>query len=154
MFVITTKVSKTKLAAAVTILVALVVLAAVAYAAKTDPPAQEKPDASTNDGRVTFLAQFGWDVNAEPVQTVPVTIPEQDSEAFSRYNALQKSQGYDLTAYAGKKATRYVYEILNYPEAEEPVYATLLVADGAVIGGDVTDTAPGGKMHGFRLPKA
>ena len=154
MFVITTKVSKTKIAAAVTVLIALVVLAAIAYAAKSDPPEQEAPSAETNDGRIAFLARYGWNVNAEPVQTMPVTIPDRDSEAFSRYNALQKSQGFDLTALAGKKAVRYVYEILNYPDATQPVYATIFVYDGKVVGGDVTDSSPGGKMHGFKLPQA
>ena len=154
MFVITAKVSKTKIAAAATIVIALVVLIAIVYAAKTDPSQQEELSADTNDGRVAFLAQYGWDVNADPVQTMTVRIPEKDSETFSRYNELQKSQGFDLTEHAGKKATRYVYEILNYPDATEPVYATLLVCDGKIIGGDVTNSAPEGKMHGFAKPQS
>ena len=81
-----------------------------------------------------------------------VRIPEKDSETFSRYNELQKSQGFDLTEHAGKKATRYVYEILNYPDADQPVYATIFVLDGKIVGGDVTNTAPDGKMHGFKMP--
>lgn len=153
MFVITAKVSKTKIAAVATVLIALVVLIAIVYAAKSAPPAEEELSADTNDGRVTFLAKYGWDVNAEPIQTTSVLIPEKDSETFSRYNALQKSQGFDLTQYAGKKATRYVYEILNYPDATQPVYATLFVLDGKIVGGDVTNTAPEGKMHGFQLPQ-
>ena len=152
MFVITAKVSKTKIAAAATIVIALVVLIAIVYAAKTDPSQQEKLSADTNDGRVAFLAQYGWDVNADPVQTMTVRIPEKDSETFSRYNELQKSQGFDLTEHAGKKATRYVYEILNYPDADQPVYATIFVLDGKIVGGDVTNTAPDGKMHGFKMP--
>lgn len=152
MFVITAKVSKTKIAAAATIVIALVVLIAIVYAAKTDPSQQEELSADTNDGRVAFLAQYGWDINADPVQTMTVRIPEKDSETFSRYNELQKSQGFDLTEHAGKKATRYVYEILNYPDADQPVYATIFVLDGKIVGGDVTNTAPDGKMHGFKMP--
>ncbi len=152
MFVITAKVSKTKIAAAATIVIALVVLIAIVYAAKTDPSQQEELSADTNDGRVAFLAQYGWDVNADPVQTMTVRIPEKDSETFSRYNELQKSQGFDLTEHAGKKATRYVYEILNYPDADQPVYATIFVLEGKIVGGDVTNTAPDGKMHGFKMP--
>lgn len=151
MFVFTTKVSKTKLAAIVTLLIAAVVVVAALAAAKSD--AGEGEDAlngESNDSRVTFLAQYGWEVNAEPVQTQTVAVPKADSEAFSRYNALQKSQGFDLTAYAGQQAMRYVYEILNYPEADKPVYATIFVCQGKIIGGDVTNTAPDGKMHGFQ----
>lgn len=151
MFVITTKVSKTKLAAAVTLLIAAVVLVAVLAAAKTAAP--QEPDAmngETNDARVAFLAQYDWQVNAEPVQTQTVKIPAEDSEVFTRYNELQKSQGFDLTQYAGQQATRYVYEILNYPDSDSPVYATVFVLNGRIIGGDVTDTAPEGKMQGFK----
>ena len=73
---------------------------------------------------------------------------------FERYNALQKSQGYDLSEYAGKKVMRYVYKINNYPGATEPVYATLLVYKNQIIGGDVTDTAAQGKIRGFKMPEA
>jgi hypothetical protein len=153
MFVITTKVSKTKLAAIVTLLIAAVVLVAVLAAAKSGSAGEADPlSGETNDSRLTFLAQYGWEVNAEPVQTQTVAVPKEDSETFSRYNALQKSQGFDLTAYAGQQATRYVYEILNYPEADKPVYATIFVCQGKIIGGDVTNTAPEGKMHGFQKP--
>lgn len=154
MFVYTTKVHKTKLAAGVTLLLALVVGVVIFWTARSGPEPEQTPDADTNDSRITFLAQFGWNVNAEPVQAQSVTVPlTEDSEVYSRYNELQRSQGYDLTPYAGKQVMRYLYEILNYPDATEPVYATLLVYDGKIIGGDVTNTAPEGKMHGFALPK-
>ena len=96
------------------------------------------------------MAQYDWQVNAEPVQTQTVKIPAEDSEVFTRYNELQKSQGFDLTQYAGQQATRYVYEILNYPDSDSPVYATIFVLNGKIIGGDVTDTAPEGKMQGLK----
>ena len=83
-----------------------------------------------------------------------VRIPTETTEVYSRYNALQKSQGYDLTAYAGKTVMRYVYEIKNYPGATEPVYATVLVYKNQVIGGDVTDTGANGIMQGFKMTAA
>ena len=153
MFVLTAKLSKTKLAAIITAIIAIIVLVVIIHAANTEPASTDGPAGDTNDARVVFLAQYGWEVNAEPVQTQSVSVPKEDSEVFTRYNKLQKSQGFDLTAYAGKQAMRYVYEILNYPGATEPVYATLFVCDGRIIGGDVTDTAPQGKLHGFALPK-
>ena len=81
-------------------------------------------------------------------------IPEEMSDVFRRYNALQLSQGYDLQNFSGKTVMRYVYEIVNYPEATEKVLATLLVHRGKVIGGDITDTAPGGKICGFKGPQS
>ena len=49
---------------------------------------------------------------------------------------------------------RYVYQINNYPGATEPVYATVLVHKNEVIGGDITSTAPNGRIHSFKMPAA
>ena len=150
MFVLTTKVSKTKIAAIVTLVIAAVVLVGVLSAAGNGQDGQaEALNGETNDDRVAWLARCGWEVNAEPVQTQSVKIPTADSELFSRYNALQKSQGFDLTQYAGQQATRYVYEVLNFPNADKPVYATVFVLKGQIVGGDVTDSSPNGKMQGI-----
>ena len=56
---------------------------------------------TNNDARVGFLTKFGWEISASPVESSQVRIPENTSEVFDRYNRLQKSQGYDLTTYAG-----------------------------------------------------
>ena len=45
---------------------------------------------------------------------------------------------------------RYVLRISIYPNATEPVYATLLVYKNQIIGGDVTNTSAQGKIHGFQ----
>ncbi len=151
MFVITTKLSKTKVAAVVTLVIAAVVLAGILSAAKAGNAVElDSLNGESNESRVAFLTQYGWQLSAEPIQTQSVKIPAEDSEAFSRYNALQKSQGFDLTQYAGQQATRYVYEVLNYPGSDSPVYATVFVIQGQIIGGDVTDTAPEGKMQGLQ----
>ena len=110
--------------------------------------------AAANDDRVKFLEDFGWQVTPNPKEASQVRIPQESGEMFRRYNALQKGQGYDLSKFAGKKVMRYVYEINNYPGAQEPVYATVLVYKNKVIGGDVTDTAAQGKIRGFRMPAA
>lgn len=112
------------------------------------------PAVSNNDARVKFLTDFGWDVTTTPTESSQVRIPEAPSQVFDRYNTLQKSQGYDLSKFAGKKVMRYVYKLNNYPGATEPVYATLLVHKNQIIGGDVTDTAPGGRIQGFQMPQS
>lgn len=111
------------------------------------------PAVSNNDGRVQFLKDFGWEVTTTPVETSQVKIPGESSEVFDRYNNLQKSQGYNLTDYAGKNVMRFVYKINNFPGATEPVYATLLVYKNKIVGGDITNTAPGGKIQGFQMPE-
>jgi hypothetical protein len=101
---------------------------------------------ASNDGRVQFLKNLGWEVTASPTESGQVRIPQEANQIFERYNNLQKSAGYDLTQYAGKTVMRYVYKVTNYPGATEPVYATLLIYKDQVIGGDITDTAANGKM--------
>ena len=156
MFVLTAKVSKPKIILVIVGAVALIALIVMAVTGlgRTETPA--KPgvaDGSTNEARLDFLSRYGWDVNAEPVQTRSITIPTDESDAvYARYNALQKSQGFDLTQYAGKNATQYVYEVITEEAQSAPVYATLIVFDRVIIGGDVTDTAQGGLMHGFQKP--
>ena len=99
-----------------------------------------------------ILQRLSHQAAASPVESSRVKIPKESSEVFSRYNNLQKSQGYDLTQFAGKNVMRYVYKITNYPGATEPVYATLLVYKNQVIGGDITDTAAKGKIQGLKSP--
>ena len=154
MFVLTAKLSKSKLiAAGVVLLAAILLIVLLATAGGGDTPKKDSPIGNTNDDRVAYLATFGWSVNAEPTQTQKVKIPDTaENKVFARYNDLQKSQGFDLTDFAGKEVMRYVYEILNYPDASAPVYASVLVYDGHIIGGDVTNSAPDGVIHGFALP--
>ena len=152
MMVVTAKVNKKKivvvLAAAAVLIASLIML--LGGSKEATPTAALSP--TGNDGRVQFLQSFGWEVAASPVESGQVRIPKGDSEVFGRYNALQKSQGYDLSPYAGKTVMRYVYKIKNYPGATEPVYATLLILKDQIIGGDVTDTAAKGVIQGFQMP--
>lgn len=156
MVVMTAKINKKKIAvAAAALLLALVLVSLLAGGRQSQAPETEPTLAiSTNEDRVKYLTDLGWSVTHSPVQTQQVRIPEEPSEVYSRYNALQKSQGFDLSPYAGKTVTRYVYAVQNYLDAADPVYATLLVYEGQIIGGDVTSTAPGGKIQGLKMPGA
>ena len=151
MLIMTTKVDKRKLIIAGAAIIAAIVLL-LAFGGRDSQPTASMttaPAADSNDARVKFLTDLGWDVTASPAEATEVKIPKGADEVFDRYNALQKSQGYDLSKYAGKKVMRYVYRINNYPDAREPVFATLLVYKDRIIGGDITDTTPGGKVQGF-----
>ena len=152
MLIMTTKVDKRKLLIAAAALIAAIA-ALLLLGGREDPQPTASmttaPAADTNDARVKFLTDLGWEVTTSPAEASEVRIPREADEVFDRYNALQKSQGYDLTKYAGKKVMRYVYQINNFPGAKEPVYATLLVYKDRIIGGDITDTTPGGRVQGF-----
>ena len=150
MLVMTAKVDKKKIAV---IIAALMVAVAglVLLLGGSDSQPTLATGVSNNDGRVAFLKGFGWEVTTSPAESSQVKIPEKASEVFDRYNELQKSQGYDLSQYAGKTVMRYVYQIKNYPGATEPVYATLLIYKNQVVGGDITDTSAKGKVQGFKM---
>lgn len=148
MLIMTTKVDKRKLLIALAAVLAAI--AGLLLLGRDDAqPTANLTAADTNDARVKFLTDLGWDVTASPAEATEVRIPREADEVFSRYNELQKNQGYDLTKYAGKKVMRYVYQINNFPDAREPVYATLLVCKDRIIGGDITDTTPGGRVQGL-----
>ena len=149
MMVMTAKVDKKKILWVAVALIALILSGVLLLGGKEETAATGAPMVSSNDARVQFLKDFGWEITTSPAETGQVKIPEESSQIFDRYNNLQKSQGYDLSKYAGKKAMRYVYQINNYPNAKEPVYATVLVYKDKIIGGDITDTTPGGRIQGF-----
>ena len=149
MMVMTAKVDLKKTLTLVGIL-AGILIAVVLLFGGSDSAETSAPIISGNDARVQFLKDQGWDVAASPVETSQVKIPAKPSEVFDRYNQLQQAQGYDLSHYAGKKVMRYVYKVTNYPGATDPVYATVLVYRNQIIGGDVTDTASGGKIQSFK----
>ena len=107
----------------------------------------------TNEDRIAFLSQFGWEVNSQPVEAVEVTIPSSFDKIFVGYNEIQKQQGLDLTKYKNKKIMRYTYEVTNYKDYDGKVYATVLVYRNKVVGGDVCSADVKGFIHGFLLPK-
>ena len=153
MMVMTAKVDMKKTAILLGSIVA-VIIAIIMFFSGDDTQTTSAPAGSNNDARVKFLQDFGWDIGSSPTESSQVRIPDQTSEVFDRYNQLQKSQGYDLSKLAGKNAMRYVYKINNYPGATDPVYATVLVYKNQIVGGDVTDTSPKGKVQSFKMPKA
>lgn len=147
MMVMTAKVDMKKIIAALAavagVIVALILLLG---GGKTSEPTAA-PSLASNEGRVLFLKNLGWEISASPTESGQVRIPKEQNEVFTRYNDLQKSAGYDLSQFAGKTVMRYVYKVNNFPGATEPVYATLLIYKDQVIGGDVTNTAANGTMQ-------
>ena len=152
MMVMTAKVDMKKIAVILAAIVGIILTIVLLFGGSNDAE-ETAATVSGNDSRVQFLKGFGWEVTQTPTQSGQVKIPDSQSEVFDRYNALQKSQGYDLSQHAGKTVMRYVYQINNYPGATEPVYATLLVDKNQIIGGDITSTAPEGVVHGFKMPQ-
>ena len=104
--------------------------------------------ASTNEDRVAFFKQFGWKVNAEPIDSGDVTVPEKFNDVYFSYNNMQKEQGLDLLPYAGKTVQQWIYAVTNYPQ-QESMRGTILVYNGKVVGGDLSTPQLDGFMTGF-----
>ena len=150
MMVMTAKVDFKKIAIGLIAAIGVIVAAIMLLGGGNDATPTAATSVSNNDARVKFLTDLGWDVSTSPTESSQVRIPQEQSQVYQRYNALQKTQGYDLSQYAGKAVMRYVYKINNFPDAAEPVYATLLVYKNQVIGGDITNTAAKGMIQGLQ----
>lgn len=103
---------------------------------------------ATTDEQVGFLESLGWEVSSEPADSREIVIPAEWNSVYEEYNTLQIQQGFDLDRYRGREATVVTYEILNYPDCPD-AYATLIICDGVLIGGDVACAELGGFMHGL-----
>ena len=149
MLVMTAKVNKKKLVILACAIVAVIIGVVMLLGGRDAVTTGAGMNVASNDDRVRFLTSYGWEVNTSPKESGQVRIPSDSSEVFSRYNMLQKTMGFDLSKYAGKTVMRYVYTVKNYPGATEPVYATILICDNRIIGGDITDTSATGKIQSF-----
>ena len=112
--------------------------------------------ASTQQERLAFFSQFGWDVDEDPVKVEEVVIPTEFNEVYAKYNQLQIKQNFDLTKYAGKTVKKWTYRIKNYPgygTDSDFIHANILVCEGAVIGGDVSSLEQNGFMRTFDFPE-
>lgn len=107
-----------------------------------------------NDDRVAFLKELGWEVAEDPIAAEELLIPETFDESYNDYLALQSGQGFDLTAYCGKRLKRYTYEVLNHPSGEGGVQAALLIYKNRLVGGEVLSARPDGFIHGLARPEA
>ena len=81
----------------------------------------------TNADRVAFLEGYGWIVSQEPAAVEDIRLPDTFDASYDEYLSLQKSQGFDLSQYAGKTVKRYTYQVSNYPGLQENIWASLLL---------------------------
>lgn len=137
-----------------TALIALIVFVPT-YAQQNDA-AQVGVDASynyekikSNEDRINFIKQFGWEVEAQPLKEQEVIIPAEFDKIFAAYNEIQRAQGLDLSSFKKKNVMRYTYAVTNYPDYEGTVYINILVYRNTVIGGDVCSADVNGFIHGF-----
>ncbi len=108
-----------------------------------------------NDARIAYLATYGWEVKAEPESIEEVVIPQEFSDVFTKYNAIQLEQGFDLEKQKGQRVRRYTYIVTNYPDEPDYVRANLFVCKGKVVAGDICSLkVQGGFLHGLEKAEA
>lgn len=153
MFIVTAKAPKARhvLLGATLILAALVGF--LALRGKMEPSNSTAPLlAATNEQRVTYLNGLGWEVDAEPLESLKLTLPDKMEEPYLSYNALQLRQGFDLTPYLGETLERYTYRVTNYPDHPKGCQADVYVYDGAVVAGDVICAGANGFIDTLDFP--
>ncbi len=109
-------------------------------------------NARTAEDRLRFLRQFGWEVEADPLEVREVVIPAEFDQVYSGYNDIQKTLGFDLEKYRGRRVKKWEYAVTNYPDGIRNVKATMLIRDGTVIGGDISAGGREQFVHSFLLP--
>ncbi|MBO5052540.1 MAG: DUF4830 domain-containing protein [Clostridia bacterium] len=108
-------------------------------------------DIRTNEDRIAFIGQFGYTVEAEPLETCEMTLPEEFDRVLAGYNEIQKQQGLDLSRYRKKTITRYTYTVTNYEGYEGTVYINLLQHRDRIVGCDICSADPAGFVDGLFL---
>ena len=106
----------------------------------------------SDEDRVAYLRSWGWLVSEEPASVEDILIPETLDNSCREYLDLQKSQGFDLTAYAGKTVKRYTYAVHNYPGLQQNIWASLLMDKKTVIGGEIFCSQGDGFTQGLAYP--
>ena len=147
MFVYSCKTNKTQLFWAVVCLLLLggILLTLTLWPADAeDTAALPAPALSAEDG-VAYLKSLGYTVTAGEVKEVQ--IPEEFDDTLTAYNALQKTAGFDLTPYRGKRLQCRTYTVENFP-GEDTVEIHLYLYKEKIVAGDISSTAAGG----FQLP--
>jgi len=98
-------------------------------------------DGSTHEKRALFIRDMGYVTDETDITAKEITIPSQFGDVYSNYNELQKEAGFDLYDFRGRKATVYSYKILDSDKI-----LNLIICDGEIIGGDISDPAIDGEM--------
>lgn len=154
MLIFTTRLSKKKAALAVIAAGALVaaIIILVGYFQGNDR--EDLPQLADNAQRVSYLQSLGWEVEAEPVETLQFLLPDPLEEPYLSYNELQKEQGFDLSACCGQQVARYTYAVTNYPGRPTGVQLNLYICEGVLVAGDVCCLGADGFQRTLEFPEA
>ena len=137
MLIWTARISKRAKAALAVILAGVLLAVVLLLMGRSDDGQAAQWQLTTNEDRVAYLESLGWQVEAEPVETLQFLLPAELEEPYLTYNELQSAQGFDLAACCGKQVSRYTYTVTNYPGRAEGVQANLYICEGQPVAGDI-----------------
>ena len=146
MFVMTAKLNKKKLTAILLVLVLAIVAVVIAVSAIGGSSGGR---IRSSEDAAAYLESLGWQVSPEPLEVQEIVIPRQFTGVYESYILLQRRQGFKLEEYGGMSATRYSFNVLNYPGGEKNIVADIIVYGSDIIAGDVQSTAIDGFMEGL-----
>lgn len=100
--------------------------------------------AENTEDMKSFALQFGWEIKTPPEEVTNILIPTYFNDIYEHYNSIQKEMGLDLSKYRGEECCKYNFKVLNYPDNDD-VSLNLIVRNGRIIGGDLSENV----MNGF-----
>lgn len=151
MFVYHFRLRKRMLAAGAAVLALVVVLAVVLPGCRAEE--NEPIIAGTEEQQLAFLSGLGWAVDATPIETLDLQLPEKWEGDWEDYAKLQSEQGLPFADCKGQQVRRYTYNVTNYPGIEKGVQINLYIWGEQLIGGDVVSLGENGFRAGLVFPK-
>lgn len=134
------------------VLIVVVLATAIFFIFRDDPDTAEFDGktysirADTTQEIMELADFFGLKINSEPIYVKNVVIPAEFNDIYSHYNDLQKLVGLDLEKYKGRQCRLYSYRIIE-PKEENSSILNLLILDGRVIGGDISEEIFDGEIY-------
>lgn len=153
MMIFTTRFSRKKAALAALVFGLLCAVLILLLGRGPKDPEPEPLCLTSSQDCVDYLTLRGWEVLPEPVETLQFLLPEVLEEPYLSYNALQLTQGFDLTACCGKQLSRFTFTVTNYPGHPEGVQANLYLCEEQLVAGDILCVGEGGFQVGLDFPE-
>ena len=98
-------------------------------------------DGSTHRKRMVYIKGLNISVDEDSFTYKKTVIPKEFGSVYNNYNKLQRKAGFDLSRFKGEEVTVYTYPVLGCEKN-----LTLIVCDGEIIGGDISEVSVNGEM--------
>ena len=148
MNIYTFKLNKKSIAIIAAAIVLVITLAVILFSCKNDDVQQTSGKMTEKEELAQYITSLGYTIDETVYQMREVVIPSKFDEVYTKYNQLQKDNGFDLEKYKGKKVCLHTFGLKDYAGTQE-VLCDLLVYKGKVIGGSIYTADVSGFMHGL-----